>query len=394
LQILKKLEVFNMGFSLKIAFRFLKSNIGQTILIAFGIAIGVSVQIFIGSLIQGLQKDLVEKTVGSSAHVTILPEKNTGGISDYSSKVSEVLKVDGVKYVSTSVDKNAFLKSTNDSYPILMRGLNLSKANEIYKLDSRIIEGNKPSNDNEILIGTDLQKELECKIGDIYQIVTPEGIKKDFVISGIFDFKVAALNKLWIIANSNAVQQLFNLDGKVTSIEIQVNDVFAADSIATVFEQSNNNLVVQNWKAQNAQLLSGLTGQSISSIMIQVFVMISVVLGIASVLAISVSQKSKQIGILKAMGINNTKASLVFLFQGIMLGILGATLGIAFGLGLAWSFTKFAVTADGLPVIALYIDMNFILLSGIVAVMASSIASIIPAINSSKLDPMEVIRNG
>jgi len=385
-----------MGFSLKMAFRFLKFNMGQTILIVFGIAIGVSVQIFIGSLIQGLQKDLVEKTVGSSAHVTILPQKNTNGISDYSTKVSEALKVDGVKYVSTAVDKNAFLKLTNDSYPILMRGLDLNKANEIYKLDSRIIEGSKPSNDNEILIGTDLQKELECKIGDTYQIVTPDGTKKNFVVSGIFDFKVAVLNKLWIIANSNAVQQLFNLEGSVTSIEIQVSDVFAADSIATLFEENNtyDKLVVQNWKAQNEQLLSGLTGQSISSIMIQVFVMISVLLGIASVLAISVSQKSKQIGILKAIGINNTKASLVFLFQGIILGILGATLGIAFGLGLAWSFTKFAVTADGTPVIALYIDMNFILLSGIVAIMASSIASIIPAINSSKLDPMEVIRNG
>ena len=385
-----------MGFSFKIASRFLTSNKVQTILIVFGIAIGVSVQIFIGSLIQGLQKSLVEKTVGSSPHVTILPEKNINGISDYDEKVEEALKVSGVKYVSTSVDKNAFLKSDDNSYPILMRGLDINQTNNIYKIDDRIIDGTKPINDNQILIGIDLQKELECSIGDTYKIVTPEGNIKEFEISGIYDFKVASLNKLWIITNSNVVQKLFNLEGKVTSIEIQVTDVFAANTIATIFQQNTlyDKLIIQNWKVQNEQLLSGLSGQSISSIMIQVFVMISVVLGIASVLAISVSQKSKQIGILKAMGISNNKASLIFLFQGILLGILGAIFGVAFGLGLAWSFTKFAVTADGAPVIALYIDNGFILTSGLVAILASSVASIIPAVNSSKLDPMEVIRNG
>jgi lipoprotein-releasing system permease protein len=385
-----------MGFAFKIATRFLRSNKGQTILIAIGISIGVSVQIFIGSLIQGLQKDLVEKTVGSSPHITILPEKNTNGISNYEERIDNALKIEGVKYVASSVDKNVFLKYNDDSYPILMRGIDINEQNDIYKINNRIVEGKKPNNDNQILIGTELQKELNCKVLDKFEIITPEGIKKEFEISGIFDLKVASLNKLWVITNSNSVQQLFDLNDKVTSIEIQVEDVFEADAIAKVFENNDNfkNLVIQNWKVQNQQLLSGLNGQSISSIMIQVFVMISVVLGIASVLAISVSQKSKQIGILKAMGINNKKSSLIFLFQGFLLGVLGAVLGIVLGLGLSWSFTKFAVSSDGTPIIALYIDIGFILISGVIAIIASSIASIIPAINSSKLDPMEVIRNG
>lgn len=383
-----------MKFSFEIARRFLGAKKLQTIFIAIGIAIGVSVQIFIGSLIEGLQKDLVEKTVGSSPHITILPEKDEKGISDYAIKVDEALKMAGIKYVSTSVDGNAFLKSSDESYPVLMRGID--KPNDIYKIYNNIVEGTKPTNDNEILIGTNLKKELECNVGDTYEILTPDGVKKEFKVSGIYDLKVASINKLWIIASMDVVQEMFQLEDKVTSIEIQINNVFEADSIARLFEQNDTykNLEIQNWKVQNEQLLSGLNGQSISSIMIQVFVLISVVLGIASVLAISVAQKSKQIGILKAMGINNYKASLIFLFQGIILGILGAILGIAFGLGLAWSFTKFAVNADGSPVIALYINSTFILASGIIAVMASSIASIIPAISSSKLDPMEVIRNG
>lgn len=385
-----------MGFSFKVASRFLSSNKIQTLLIIVGIAIGVSVQIFIGSLINGLQKDLVEKTVGSSPHITISLEKDSEGILEYNDKIDRLLNYQDIKNVSVSVDKNAFLKTDSDSYPILMRGLDIDKASAIYKINDRIIEGTKPKQDNEILIGKDLQKDINAKIGDTYQLITPEGNKKDFTISGIYDLKVSSVNKLWVITNIKTVQEFFEIGDKVTSIEIQVNDVFEADNIAKLIENDStfSNLQIQNWKSQNEQLLSGLNGQSISSIMIQVFVMISVVLGISSVLAISVSQKSKQIGILKAMGLNNFKSSLIFLLQGVILGIFGAALGILFGLGLSWSFTKFALNPDGTPVVALYIDTGFIILSGIIAIIASSVASIIPAISSSKLEPMEVIRNG
>jgi lipoprotein-releasing system permease protein len=121
--------------------------------------------------------------------------------------------------------------------------------------------------------------------------------------------------------------------------------------------------------------------------------MISVVLAIASVLAITVLQKSKQIGILKAMGIKDKDASLVFLFEGLILGIFGALAGVLLGLGLAYSFTTFAIGADGNPVVPLYIDFGFIVLSALIAVFAATVASLIPARKSSKLSVIEVIRN-
>ena len=156
---------------------------------------------------------------------------------------------------------------------------------------------------------------------------------------------------------------------------------------------NDDTVSVTNWKEQNQSLLSGLQGQSISSLMIQVFVLVSVVLGIASVLAITVMQKSRQIGILKAMGINNTKASFIFLIEGVILGIFGAIVGIGLGLGLSFAFTTFAVNADGTPVVALYIDYGFIAISGCIAVISCIIASLIPAVRSSKLNPIDIIRN-
>ncbi len=176
---------------------------------------------------------------------------------------------------------------------------------------------------------------------------------------------------------------------------MQVTDVFKADEIATVIGSNINrsDIKVDNWKDQNASLLSGLNGQSISSYMIQVFVMVSVILGIASVLIITVVQKSKQIGILKAMGIKDSQSSLIFLFEGFLLGLMGAILGVALGLGLSFIFTKFALNPDGTPVVELYINYNFIIISAVIALIASTLAALIPARGSSKLNPIEVIRN-
>jgi len=137
-----------------------------------------------------------------------------------------------------------------------------------------------------------------------------------------------------------------------------------------------------------------LQAQGSSSLMIQVFVTISVVLGIASVLAITVIQKSRQIGILKAMGVKDRTASLIFLSQGFILGILGAIGGVALGLLLTYVFSTFALDPDGNPVVPLLIEADFIALSGLIAVVSASLASLVPARKSTKISIIEVIKNG
>ena len=232
---------------------------------------------------------------------------------------------------------------------------------------------------DEITIQTNQQKNITCKV------------------VGFFDLKVASINNNWGITTLGTAESMFDTNNSITSIELQLKqeDVFAADEVATILSEKldNEDLRVDNWKDQNQQLLSGLNGQSISSYMIQVFVLISVVLGIASVLAITVMQKSKQIGILKAMGIKNSATSYIFLFEGLILGFFGALAGILLGLGLSFAFTKFALNPDGTPVIELYISYPFILGSGLIAILSSVIAALIPARRSSKLNPIDIIRN-
>lgn len=386
-----------MFLPLKIATRFLKSSKGQTIMITLGIAIGVSVQIFIGLLIQGLQSSLIDKTIGNSSQITITSSAIDKKITDYQLIIDEItLNEKRIKHISPALDGPAFISNESVNEAVLVRGFALDKADSIYKLEASLIEGRMPTGPNEIIIGKGLYASSDTTLdGDLNLLVPDKGIKT-LVVVGVFDLKVAAINRSWIITNLSSAQSLFEVEDTITSIEIQIDDVFMSDIIAVSINEllANDTLNIIDWQSQNEELLSGLSGQSVSSIMIQVFVIIAVVLGIASVLAISVLQKSKQLGILKAMGIRDGAASLIFLIQGLMLGLLGAISGIILGLLLSVAFTKFALNPDGSPLIPLVINYSFILLSGIIAITASMLASLIPAIRSSRLDPIEVIKNG
>lgn len=378
-------------FPLKIAYRFLVSNIGQTILIVLGISVGVSVQVFIGSLIGGLQNSLVETTIGNSSQITISDEEY---ISDYSSIRSSIIDIEGIETVSYALDAPGSLIIGEDTSPILLRGLDLDLSEDIYELSPKLIEGDMPNN-NEVLIGIDLLDEFDLSVGDTVTVSIPLVGDQEVVISGVYDFNVSLINSSWIVSDIATAQSITDNEDVVSSIEIQVEDVFAATDIAGVIDTNiSNDYQVTNWIDQNQELLSGLQAQGSSSLMIQVFVTISVVLGIASVLAITVIQKSKQIGILKAMGVKDRTASLIFLNQGFILGIMGAIGGVALGLLLTFMFSTFALDPDGNPVVPLLIEAQFIAISALVAILSASLASVIPARKSTKISIIEVIKNG
>jgi lipoprotein-releasing system permease protein len=385
-----------MKLAFKIAVRFLKSSKGQTALIVLGIAVGVSVQIFIGSLIQGLQGSLINKTIGNSPQITISSDTEEGTIENYKEITQKISSKDrGIINLSVTADGPALIKEENKNFSVLIRGMNLKDSDKIYNIKERIYEGREPEREKETIIGRELQEELGIELGDKIEILANSGQIEKLKVTGFYDLKVASLNKTWMITTLETAQNIFLIDDKVTAIEMQVEEVFDADLIADDLSKVvTEDYKIENWKVQNAELLSGLNGQSISSIMIQIFVLVAVVLGIASVLAITVIQKSRQIGILKAMGIKNRSASLIFLFEGLLLGIMGAILGVALGLGLGYMFTKFALNPDGTPVIELYIDYGFIGLSAVIALVSATLAALIPARRSSKLDPIEVIKNG
>ena len=188
-------------------------------------------------------------------------------------------------------------------------------------------------------------------------------------------------------------QRIYGLNGYISNIEIQMNEPFDADILAPRLTALYPEIDASDWKAENAQLLTGLNSQSSSSLTIQAFVLVAIALGISSVLAVSVVQKSKQIGILKAMGATSNSASSIFLIQGGVLGFIGGIFGILIGYLLIQGFIIGTTTASG-PIFNIVVKRDNLVLVVFISTMAGLISSFVPARKSSSLNPMEVIRNG
>lgn len=384
-----------MSLPLRIAIRFLISGKAQTLLIVGGIAVAISVQVFVGLLLDSLQQGLIEQTVGNSPQITVSSADENVTIGRWNEVVSVAGGRPGVSAVGVSASANAFVRKGNDSIPVLVRGLDPAAVASIYNLDSNIYEGHTLSGAGEALIGRDLADELEIAVGDKLQVRTPAGAVVDYDVAGLFDLGVVAIDGGWVVTSLRTAQGLFGFGNRATSVEAKVADVFTADVLAAEIEGllADDSLDVSNWKDENESLLSAIQSQSVSSNMIQSVIIVSVAIAIASILSISVLQKRRQVGILKAMGIKDRAASLIFVYQGLLIGLLAAVLGLALGVGLLYGFTTFA-TSGGESVVDFRFDPAFVLRSFVIAVAAAGLAGLIPARRSLQLTPIEVIREG
>lgn len=388
-----------MSINFKIASRFMKSNKAQTTLISLGIALGVAVQIFLGLLINNLNDNLLNKTIGSSSQITITSQnKEDKIIKDYGNIVEDIKSNEGnaITDLLTILDTPALVNNGNSNDSILVRGLNYSEDNDIYDIKNKITEGEFPTNNGDVLIGTGVSNSLNLNIGDEFTLITSNNNETLVKVSGIVDMQVKALNDSWVLTSLESAQNLFNQDNSITTIEMKIdmNKIFDADTIAAnISTYIPENLNITNWKEDNGSLLDALSGQKSSSLTIQVFIIISVTMSIAGVLAISVLQKSKQIGILKAMGIKNKAAASIFLLQGLIFGVIGTTIGTALGITLFKIFNIVVKTSDGSPLVPGNMYFGFIAISVLLSIASSVIAAGVAARKSLKLDPMDIIRN-
>ena len=212
------------------------------------------------------------------------------------------------------------------------------------------------------------------------------------MIAGIFDLKVLSLNENWVVMDKSRAASLLGLNNRASSIEVRVDDIFAAEEIAQEWESRWPDYRFQSWQDKNESLLSGLRSQSSSSLTIQFFVLLALTLGIASVLAISAVQKYKQIGILKAMGLNNSVITRIFILQALFISTLGAAIGAVFGIALTQLFVTLT-QQGGEALFKMTVNTVAVLRVIAITIAASALAAYIPARRAAHLSPIEVIRN-
>jgi lipoprotein-releasing system permease protein len=380
---------------LRIAARFLRKSPAQTGLIIGGIAVGIAVQIFVGSLITSLQANLLQQTIGSASHVTIVAVKD-GDPVVFSSLVKTT--VHSSPLVSTVVPvrtvTGVFTKST-DNVPLSITGGELANLDTIYKLTARTVRGKASLADGAVMVGTDFADKYLVSPGDHISLTIPNQPPVNLQVSGVFDLGSSAANARTAFTGPGFAQRALGLSSdKYSAIQVQLTDPFASKALVASWQAHLHvqNVKVEDWQVQNKDLLAALASQSSSSYMIQVFVLVAVALGIASTLAISAVQKTRQIGILKALGLSDSDAGSIFLWQAAIMGVAGVVGGIALGLLLIAGFTfGTAKSASAFPIVA---QPSFVAISAGIGLAVALLSSIIPTRRTTRLDPIEVIQNG
>ncbi|HSO45440.1 MAG TPA: FtsX-like permease family protein, partial [Rhodoferax sp.] len=377
-----------------------------------GVTAGVAVIIFLTTLISQLQASIIDKTLGSQAHIvlkaaqainrTTLPADQTAAIiqpraqrlraiDQWSAVAQLAAQTPGVLAVSPMLSGAGFAARADANQPIAMMGVDPQAYQRIVRMDQYLKAGRFEVSGANAVIGVELAKDLGVTVGDKVRLVTMDGRNDLFSIAGIFDIGNRDLNRRWVFISVKVAQTLLDLPGGITQIDLRVADLFAAEAIARPL-QAQTGLQVESWMQSNAQLLSALNSQSISNNLIRAFVTVIVAVGIASVLVVSVVQKQKEIGILRAMGTSPQRIMAVFLLQGGFYGLLGSALGSGLALGLLNFFSRITRNADGSVLVSPDLDIAVVLSACALALGVGLLAAALPARRAAKLDPVQAIR--
>lgn len=405
-----------MSTDLFLALRFLREGRSQTLLIAFGVTLGSAVVIFLTGLLAGLEQSLIERTLGSQPHVVIRPVRDEArplrrpeegevvlrqrvpaaqrlrSIVGWQSAIRRVERIDGVVAISPLASGPATAFRGTASRSVVVMGAEPERFDRVIPITPRITEGRFELAGDDALLGIELAEDLGVGVGDLVRLRPTSGADQSFRVRGLFDLGSRDVNRRWVVVPLRAGQTLLGLTGGASDVHVRIDDVFEADRVADRIA-AETGLVADSWMRTNAQLMVGLSGQRSSGNMITLFVIIAVALGISSVLVVSVVQKSPEIGILRAAGASRALVTRIFLWQGAMLGLLGALGGCGVGAMLGKLFEGLAVNPDGTSKFPVDQSPTLFLSTVVGSVLVGLIAAVWPARRAARLDPVEAIRN-
>jgi lipoprotein-releasing system permease protein len=395
-----------------VCLRYLREGRMQTLLILAGVTGGVAVIIFLTTLISQLQVSIIDKTLGSQAHIVIrppqavnrttLPPDSTAAIiqpraqrlrsiDQWASVARLAAQTPGVLAVSPMLSGAGFAVRADASQSIALMGVDAVAFQRIVRMPKYLQSGGFDVGGTNAVIGSELAKDLGIVVGDKLRLVTMDGRNDLFSVAGIFDIGNRDLNRRWVFTSIKVAQSLLDLPGGITQLDLRVDDLFAADATARRL-QAQTGLTVDSWMQTNAQLLSALNSQSMSNNLIRFFVTVIVAVGIASVLVVSVVQKQKEIGILRAMGASPQRIMSVFLLQGGFYGLMGSAMGAALSFGLLNFFAKITRNADGSALVSGELDLSVVASACVLALVVGLLAAALPARRAALLDPVQAIR--
>jgi len=396
-------------YAVKLAMRHLLSHPGQTALLMAGVALGVSVFIFMSALIGGLATLLTLRTVGSIPHVVLeMPDRDPATLSmdpgaqvvlqkDLSRRsqitiwqpmIPIIEQSSGVIAVSPQIRGSAFVERGQAVSPVGVIGTMPGKLSFIADIGGAIVDGSINLPADGILIGSVLARDLGLRVGQVVQLTSDRGRSRSFRIGGIFTLGIASADRQTIYMNFTTARALFDLPTGISRIEIKVQPATGAAGVAERLRRSTG-LKATAWTEDNQQLFEGLDAQARTGIIIKAFSLVTIIVGIASAMLLSIVRRQSEIGIMRAMGASRSLVISIYVLEGTLIGVVGAITGaLAAWLVLLPLPPVTAVTSGDLPIDRQQGDF---LLAIALTTLAATLASILPARRAARIDPVEAI---
>ena len=417
-----------LPFEWVLATRFLREGLLQTLFIIAGVALGVSMIVFMSALLSGLQGSIFKTLLDFQPQIVISPPDEAprnlrGNTEDGASVAGSVagsvaasvaasvqpraqrprsldqwqkvrastLALPGVLVVAPVAEGSAFILRGDATTGVALRGIEPESYLRLIALREKIVSGTAELSSTDILIGSKLARDLGVKTGDKLTVQAASGVSSVLFVSGVLDFGNQGQNAGNVYVALRTAQSLLGLPGGATALQIKVALPFEAETLATQIA-AQPDIKVESWIKTNAEFFKVLSGQTLTFLMIRVFVGMTAALGIASVLVVSVVQKSKEIGILRATGTTRRQILGVFLLQGSLLGLLGSLVGSVMGWAFLAAWRGYAKNDQGVPFFVLDAPPMLFVYVALGATLVGTLSALFPAQRAARLDPAVAIR--
>jgi len=407
----------NIPYELFISLRYLKAKRRQTFIsvISFisisGVAIGVMALIIVLGVMTGFSDDLRDKILGVKSHLVI--SHYGAGITNYQEIIKKVNKVEDVLSATPSIYGQVMLSSPSNALGVVLKGIEVDSASKVTNLASFIKEGKltdlklpASSGVPGILLGKELTMILGVFCGDEIKVISPFGTLtpagmvprcRKFKVVGIFDSGMYEYDSSLAYISLDNAQHFFNNPAAATGIEVKVKEIYQVKQVAREIEERLGiSYQIRDWMEMHKNLYAALKLEKMAMFIILILMIIVAAFNMVGTLIMVVNDKHKDIAILKSMGARSLSIMKIFVLEGLIIGLIGTSLGIGGSFLLATLQNQYHIVS--LPPDVYYIShllikitLRDLILVTISAISISLLATIYPSWQASKLAPAEAL---